>query len=233
MVVGFRPAKLVDHGQVLLQVVWDAVEEEVLVDRSIRAALAGCAVVGDHDHQRVVPLPGVLQVLKQPPDVMVGVRQEPRVHLGHPGEQPLLVRRQRVPRLGVVQRRKRLAVRTAAGLGGAERVGRGKPGVGRDDAQLLLPDQGLLPDRLIAHVELPGVPVDPLARRMMRRMARAGRVVEEERLVRRDRLGVFDEFDRLVGNVVGEVVTLLGRAWLVDGMIVVDQFRVPLVGLRA
>jgi len=68
---------------------------------------------------------------------------------------------------------------------------------------------------------------------MMRRVARAGRVVQEERLVRRDRLSVLDELDRLVGNVIGEVVALLGRAWLIDGVVVVDQFRVPLIGLRA
>ena len=33
---------------------------------------------------RVLPLPGLLQVVQQPADVMVGVGQEPGVHLGHP-----------------------------------------------------------------------------------------------------------------------------------------------------
>jgi hypothetical protein len=53
-------------------------------------------------------------------------------------------------------------------------------------------------------------------------MGRARRVVQEERLVRRDRLRVLDELDGLVGDVGGEVVSLLGgfgqamelRVWL-------------------
>jgi len=43
---------------------------------------------------------------------------------------------------------------------------------------------------------------------MMRRVGRAGRVVEEERLVRRDRLGVLDELQRLIGQVLGQVIAL-------------------------
>jgi hypothetical protein len=66
VVVGLRAAQLVDHREIALQVVGDAVEQQVLVDRAVRAALAGRAVVGDQDHQRVVSLPGLLQVVKQP-----------------------------------------------------------------------------------------------------------------------------------------------------------------------
>jgi len=66
---------------------------------------------------------------------------------------------------------------------------------------------------------------------MMRRVGRAERVVEEERLVGRDHLRVRDELDRLVGEVLSEVVPL-GRdfGWS-TGVVVVDQVRIPLVGL--
>jgi hypothetical protein len=64
-------------------------------------------------------------------------------------------------------------------------------------------------------------------------VAGAGRVIEEERLVGRHRLGVLDELQRLVGQILGEVVAVLRRAWLVDRVVVVDQVRVPLVGLGA
>ena len=78
--------------------------------------------------------------------------------------------------------------------------------------ELLLPRERLLADRLVAHVELALELVDPLLRRVVRRVARARRVVEEERLLGRDRLRVLDELERLVGDVLGEVVALLGRA---------------------
>jgi hypothetical protein len=64
-------------------------------------------------------------------------------------------------------------------------------------------------------------------------MAGARRVVEKERLVGRDRLGVADELESLVGDVVGEVVALLRRPGRVDGVVVVDQVGIPLVGLGA
>jgi hypothetical protein len=68
---------------------------------------------------------------------------------------------------------------------------------------------------------------------MVRRVAGTGRVVQEERLVRRDRLGVLDELDRLVGDVVGEVVALGRQLRMLHPMFVVDQVRIPLVGLGA
>ena len=141
--------------------------------------------------------------------------------------------RQRVPRARDVQRRERLAVRPAAGLGRADRVQRRQLGVGRDDAHLLLARERLLAHRLIAHVEAALEAVDPLLRRVVRGVAGARRVVEEERLVGRQHLGVLDELERLVGEVLGEVVALLRRARRVDGMAVVDQLGIPLVRLGA
>ena len=176
------------------------------------------------DH-RVLALAGLLQVVQQPPDLRVGVREEAGVDLGHPAEQPLLLGRQRVPRPRAVQRRERLAVRPRARLGRADRVQRRQLGVGRDDAHLLLARERLLAHRLIAHVEPALEAVDPLLRGVVRRVTRARRVVEEERLLGREHLGVLDELQRLVGHVLGEVVALLRRARRVDGMAVVDQLR--------
>ena len=124
MIVGLRPAELVDHRQVRLDIVGDAVSEQHLVHRPVGTALAAGPVVRHQDHHRVLALPGLLQVVKQSADVMVGVRQEPRVHLRHPREQPLLLGGQRIPRPGDVQRRERLALGSRAGLRRADRVDR-------------------------------------------------------------------------------------------------------------
>ena len=109
----------------------------------------------------------------------------------------------------------------------------GQLGVGRHDAELLLARQCLLAHRLVPHVEASLELVDPFLRRVMGSVAGARRVIEEERLLRRDRLGIADELERLVGDVVGEVIALFGRAWLVDRVVVVDEVGIPLVRLGA
>ena len=48
-----------------------------------------------------------------------------------------------------------------------------------------------------------------------------------------DCLRVADELERLVGEVLGEVVALLGQVRLVDVVVVLDQVGIPLVGLAA
>ena len=165
--------------------------------------------------------------------MVVGVGEEAGVHLGHAREEPLLVVVQRVPRPHGVELGERLTVRARARLRRADRVERRQLRVGRHDAELLLVRERLLAHRLVAHVEAALELLDPLRRRVVRRVAGAGRVVEEERLLRRDRLGVADELERLVGDVVGEVVALLRRARLVDHVVVVDEVRIPLVRLGA
>ena len=128
--------------------------------------------------------------------------------------------------------RERLSVRSRARLV-ADRIDRRKLGVGRDDPELLLIGEGLLADRLVAHVEPALELLDPLFRRVMGCVAGTRRVVEEERLLRRDRLRVADELQRLVRDVLGEVVALLRRPRLVDGMVVVHEIGIPLVRLGA
>ena len=120
------PADLIDQLQALLQRLLGVVEELRLVRGPGRPALGAGAVVGDDHDQRVVQLPVLAQELDQPPDLVIGVGQEPGEHLHHPGVQPPRRRRQRRPvgHVGIVPRQLRV---------------RG------DDAEFLLPREHLLP----------------------------------------------------------------------------------------
>ena len=97
--------------------------------------------------------------------------------------------------------------------------------VGRDDAELLLPLERLLADLVPALVELALVLVDPLLRHVVRRMRRARRVVDEERLVGRHRLLRLDPVDRLVRHVHGEVVVLHLRRLDLDRPVVDERIH--------
>ena len=124
------------------------------------------------------------------------------------------VRRQRVPvgHVGVVPR---------------------QLGVGGNDAEFLLAGEGPLPVGVPAVVERARVPVRPFLGDVVRRVRRAEAQVQVERLGRVDLLGVGDELDRLVDQVLAEVVALLGRARRLDLVVVVHQVRIPLAGVAA
>jgi hypothetical protein len=74
-----------------------AVGEFALVDRAVRAALAGGAVVGRVDDDGVVELARLLEVVDDATDLVIGVLAEAGIDLDHAAEQPLLVVRQRLP----------------------------------------------------------------------------------------------------------------------------------------
>ena len=61
----------------------------------------------------------------------------------------------------------------------------------------------------------------------------AGGEVKEERLVGCDLLGIGDETDGLVHEVFCEVVALFGRLLRLHLVVVVDEFRIVLVGVAA
>ena len=84
-------------------------------------------------------------------------------------------------------------------------------GVGRDDAELLLAGERLLPVGVPAVVELARVLVGPLLRHVVRGVGRPEAQVQVERLVGVDLAAVGDELDRLVDEVLGQVVALLRR----------------------
>ena len=150
----------------------------------------------------------------QPADVMVGVLQEAGVDLH-------LAREHRLEVVGHV-------------VPGRDLLGPvGQLGLGRDHAELLLPCEGLLAQRVPARVEAALVLVRPLERHVVRRVRRARREVGEERLVRHQRLLLADPVDRPVGHVLGEVVALLRGAVRLDRDRAVVQRRRVLVGLAA
>ena len=68
---------------------------------------------------------------------------------------------------------------------------------------------------------------------MVRRVAGAGGVVQEERLIGRGDVGVLDELDGLVGQVGAQVIAFLRLLGLLDGVVVVGQLREPLIGFAA
>ena len=107
----------------------------------------------------------------------------------------------------------------------------GELGVRRDDAEPLLALERLLPVDVPAVVELALVLVGPLLGDVVRRVGGAGGVVDEPRLVGVLRAHGVQPLDRLVGDVVGEVVELpvlaLGHA---EGRVVLRDDRVVLAG---
>ena len=109
----------------------------------------------------------------------------------------------------------------------------GQLGVRRDHAELLLAGERPLALGVPALIERALVLVGPFGRHVVRGMRRAGRVVDEERLVGHERFLLAYPRDRAVGHVLGEVVALLGRSIGLDRHgVAVDRRRV-LVGLAA
>ena len=215
VVVGLRPAELVDPRVEERRRLdgGHAVEVDHLVVRAVERALGGGAVVADDVvHERVVEGADLLQRIEQAADVMVGVFEESRVDLHLPAQHRLEILRHRVPRGDLL-------------------VARGEPAVRRDDAQRLLPRDGLLAQLVPASVELALVLVRPFLRHVVRRVGGARREVDEERLVGHERSLLPDPGDRLVGHVRHEVVALFGRRLHFDRRGPFVQRGVPLVRL--
>ena len=150
----------------------------------------------------------------EPADVVVGVLEEAGVDLHLALEHRLELVGHVVPRRDLV-------------------VAGGQLGVGGDDAELLLAGEGRAraarPSRRRTR---PGTcRPTPRARGAARGSPR--REVDEERLVGHERLLLADPADRAVGEVLGEVVALLGRRGRLDRGRALVQRRVPLVVLAA
>ena len=92
-----------------------------------------------------------------------------------------------------------------------------------DDLAVLVP----------AHVEPALVLVRPLLGHVVWCVAASRGIVQEEGFVRRGDMRILDELDGLVGKVSAQVVAILRHCRLLDPVVVVDQLRVPLVGLAA
>ena len=175
MVVRLGAAELVQHRQVLGEVVGDAVRELVLVDRTVGSALAAGTVVGNHHDDRVVQLLDFLEVFEQAADLIVGsatrkpaytsaIRENSRCSSadrvsqgrvkssGGNGSPPGPVRVSGVP----------------IGLSGGRVVSSGTM------PMLLLPRQRLLPHGLVPCVEPARVPIGPFAGRVVRSVCAPG-----------------------------------------------------------
>ena len=190
MVERVRPTELVHAARDLGEVLRDGVEERHLVEQPVRTAFGARAVVTlDVDHQRVVELALFAHRVEDATHLVVGVRKCRGVDLHHAGSDLLVLGVERVPR--------RDARRTLGQLGSL-----------RHDAEFDLPRQGLLAHLVPALVELALEAIDPLLRRVVRRVRRAGRVVGDERLLRRNGMLHLQPGDRVVRHVAIEEVVL-------------------------
>ena len=171
-------------------------------------------VAEDVVDERVVQHAEVVDGVDHAADVVVGVLQEPGVDLHLALEHRLELRGHLVP-------------------GGDLGVALRQLGVRRDDAQLLLPREGLLAQLVPALGELALVLVGPLLRHMVRGVGGARREVDEERLLRHQRLLLAHPVDGVVGQVLGEVVALFGRGRRLDRRQALVERRLPLAGLAA
>ncbi len=208
------PADLVNDRQALLERLLRVVEELGLVGRPARPALGTGAVVADDHDDGVVEDALLAQEVEQPAEVVVGVAQEAREHLHHPRRQAACLGRQRRPIRHV-------------------RVVARQLGVSRQDAELLLAGERLLAVGVPTVVELAGVAVGPLLGHVVRRVGRPEAQVQVEGFVGVDLAKVRDELDRLVDEVLRQVVALLGRLRWLDRVVVVDELGVPLARVAA
>ena len=99
------------------------------------------------------------------------------------------------------------------------------------NAELQLTSERRLAPALPAAVELSLVAIDPLGGSLVGGMLGTRRKVHEERLVGRRMLLIGELADRRVGEVLAEVIALLGTLRRIDEVVVGDQVRGPLVGV--
>ena len=194
----------------------DTIEGRELVRRAVDHAFGARAVVAaDVDDQGVVELAEVFDGLDDPTDLIVGVSEVSAIDIGLLDEELLLQQTEGIPLRQFFRPRRQL-------------------GVFGHDAQALLVGEDRLAHLVPSIIEQVHVAdlLDPLRRRMMRRMGCAGHVIDKERLVRRDLLELLHVLDGLVGH--GRLQVPAGIALEgIDGRRVAKQVRLPLAGVAA
>ncbi len=205
-------ADLVDAPGRLLHGAGERVPHPPVVERPRRSALGRRPVVGQDDDHRVLELAQLGQAVDEAAQLVVRVRQVRRERLHVAGVDRALDVAQVVPRRHPLGPGRQLGVRREQPLGD-------------------LLGQRRLPPRVPAAIEPSPVPLEPLGRRVVRRVASAGGEVAEPGLVDVDVAQVLHVLDRPVHQVDGEVVPLLERARWLDEVVVVHERRHELVRL--
>ncbi len=136
--------------------------------------------------------PSLVNGIEQAADLVVAVFAEGGIDFHLAGEELFLVGGERVPILDGLR------------FGGELRAG-------RNNAEFDLTGERLFAHLVPALIELALVLFDPFLGHVMRRVRGAGREIDEERLVRRERLLELHPGDRLIGHVGHEVVAGIVR----------------------
>src|SRR5207302_9888310 len=97
--------------------------------------------------------------------------------------------------------------------------------------QFLLTSEDLFAVGIPAVVKHPLILIRPLLGHVMRRVLSASAIMQVERLVRCDLLGIGDELDRLVGQVLVQGVALFGGLWRLNLVVVVHPVAIVLLGV--
>ena len=160
-------------------------------DGAVLALGRGSVVAPDVEEQRVVAVAEPIQLIDDPPDLDIAVFGEPGGHLHQAALKRPLVLGDVIPRRHPVVTFSELTVL-------------------RNPALLLGPLKHPLPVRIPAVVELPGVPVGPLLHDVVRAVQTAAGPVHEERLIGLQRLMGAQPVDRVVGQILRQVIALLG-----------------------
>src|SRR5208283_5154839 len=165
--------------------------------------------------QGVVELAQVIDRLYDPADFVIGVSEVGPVNVGLLDVEFLLLEAQRIPLRQVLRPRRQL------GIGGHD----AEPLlIGKDSIAQFVPSA--IEQMLVADL------LDPLGRRMMRRVSTTRYVVDEERLVGRDLLELRYVLDSVVSHRGGEVPSGVAVEG-VDRRRVAKQVRLPLARVAA
>src|SRR5262245_3032690 len=184
--------------QLLLDWNIDALDRGHLVRGAEDGAFRASAIVAaDVDDKRVVQLAYVFHGLDHTADLMVGVSRVGRKNVRLSDEKFLFIGTERVPFL-----------KLRAAIFGLSIGPWRKLGICRDYTEPFLIGEDRLAQLFPALIEQMHVAdlLDPLRRRLVRRVRAAGYVIEEERLVRRGVVQTSNVADGLVCHVGSEIV---------------------------
>ncbi len=212
-VVHLRAAEFVEAAEfvhdldLLLDGIRNLILREQLADAAVLTFGARTVVAPDVDDERVVADAEPVEFVDHAARLHVDVLDEAREYFHQSTlKRPLRFR-------NVVPRGHRFGARRELRVGG-------------NPAEFLLPFERALAQRVPAVVELTLIFVGPLFEDVVRPMARTGRPVHQERLIRRVRAMLAQPHDRLVGEIFAQVVLRIVRRF--DRVEVLEQARFPL-----